>query len=61
MYLESFVTFSYFSWLNDSLWLLYLSFDLVLFISIYEIDSLAEDAVDLYIMQLERKFPSSGH
>ena len=61
MYLESSVSFSYFSWLNDLLWLLYLSLNVVLVNPIYATCSFSKDTVALYIMQLERQFPSSGH
>ena len=60
-YLESSVSFSYFSWLNDLLWLLYLSLDVVLVNPIYATCSFSEDTVALYTMQLERHFLSSGH
>ena len=40
-YLESSVSFSYVSWLNDLLWLLYLSLNVVLVIGLYRDDGLA--------------------
>ena len=60
-YLESSVSSSYFSWLNDLLWLLCLSLDVVLVNPIYATCSFSKDTVALYMMQLERQFPSSGH
>ena len=60
-YLESSVSFWYFSWLNDLLWLLYLSLNVVLVNPIYATCSFSKDTVALYMMQLERQFPSSGH
>ena len=60
-YLESSVSFLYFSWLNDLLWLLYLSLDVVLVNPMYATCSFSENTVALYAMQLERQFPSSGH
>ena len=60
-YLESSVSFLYFSWLNDLLWLLYLSLNVVLVNPIYATCSFSKDTVALYMMQLERQFPSSGH
>ena len=61
MYLESSVWFSHLSWLNDLLWLLYLSLNSLLVIPIYEVCSFSEDIATLYIMQLERQFQCSGH
>ena len=61
MYLESFVSFSYFSWLNDLLWLLYMSLDIVHVIPINTTCSFSDDAVVLCTMQLERQLPFSGH
>ena len=60
-YLESSVSFSYFSWLNDLLWLSYLSLNVVLVNPIYATCSFSKDTVALYMMQIERQFPSSGH
>ena len=60
-YLESSVSFSYFSWLNDLLWLLYLSLNVVLVNPIYATCSFSKDTVALYMMQLEWQFPSSVH
>ena len=61
MYLESSVSFSYLSWLNDLLWLLYLSLNVVLVNPIYATCSFSNETVALYMMQLERQFPSSWH
>ena len=47
--------------MNDLLWLLCLSLYVVLVIQIYATCSFTEDTIALYIMQLERQFPSSGH
>ena len=60
-YLESSVSFSYFSWLNDLLWLLYPSLDVVLVNPMNATCSFSEDTVALHTMQLDRQFPSSGH
>ena len=57
-YLESSVSFS---WLNDLLWLLYPSLYVVLVNPVYATCSFSEETVALYMMQLERQFPSSGH
>ena len=45
------------------IWLLYLSLNVVLvnFNPIYATCSFSKDTVALYMMQLERQFPSSGH
>ena len=47
-YLESSVSFWYFSWLNDLLWLLYLSLNVVLVNPIYATCSFSKDTVALY-------------
>ena len=47
--------------MNDLLWLLYLSLNVVLVNPIYATCSFSKDTVALYMMQLERQFPSSGH
>ena len=60
-YLQSSVSLSYFSWSNDLLWLLYLSLNFTLVNPIYATCSFSKDTVALYVMQLERQFPSSGH
>ena len=60
-YLECCVSFSYFWGLNDLLWLLYLSLNFVFIIPIYVTCSFSEDTVALYLMQIERQFPSSGY
>ena len=60
-YLESSVSFSYFSWLNDLLCLLYLSLNVVHVNPIYATCSFSKDTVALYAMQLENQFPFSGH
>ena len=59
-YLESSVSFSYFSWLNDLLWLLCLPLYVVLVNPLYATCSFSNDTVALHMMQLERQFPSSG-
>ena len=59
-YLESSVSFSYFSWLNDLLCLLYLSLKDVLVNPKYATCSFSNNTVALYMMQLERQFQSSG-
>ena len=58
-YLESSVSFSYFSWLNDML--SYLFVDVVLVNPMYATCSFSEDTLALHTMQLERQFLSSGH
>ena len=50
--LECSVSFSYFSWLNDLLWLLYLSLHFVLVNPIFATFHFSEDAVALNTMQL---------
>ena len=49
-YLERSVSFSYFSWLNDLLWLLYLSLNVVLVNPIYATCSFSKDTVALYML-----------
>ena len=51
-YLECSVSFSYFLWLNDLLWLLYLSLDFVLVNPIFATFHFSEHAVTLNTMQL---------
>ena len=46
--------------MNDLLWLLYLSLYVVLVNPIYATCSFSKDTVALYMMQLERQFPSIG-
>ena len=60
-YIESSVSFSYFLWLNDLFWLLYLSLNVVLVNPMYATCSFSADTVALYTIQLERHIPSSGH